>query len=98
LRRIGLQRVWLDVAEQIGVDAFLVVWRLIDADPSCSSDGTTLRVPIRLYRTFLRAQRNQYIRTLAGMDVSPREIKRRLSRQFGESVSLRHIKRIAFAE
>lgn len=95
LRRMGLQRVWVDVAEEIGVDAFLRAWRIIDADPACSSDGTTLRVPLRLYRTFLRFQRNRFIRALADLKHSPRDIKRRLSRQFGESVSLRHIKRIA---
>ncbi len=98
LESIGLKSVWLDVAEEIGVDSFLRVWRIIDADPCCDYGGSTLRVNIPLYRVFLRFQRNQYIRGLAGRKNSPRAIQRRLLRQFGEMVSLRHIKRIAAEE
>lgn len=98
LESIGLKSVWLDVAEEIGVDSFLRVWRIIDADPCCDYGGSTLRVNIPLYRVFLRFQRNQYIRDLAARKNSPRAIQRRLLRQFGEMVSLRHIKRIAAEE
>lgn len=97
LRRIGLQRVWIDIAEQIGVDAFLVVWRNIDADPACSLDRSSLRVTIRVYRTYLRFQRNRYIEELSRIGLSDDEIHRRLSKQFGETISLRHIKRITAA-
>jgi hypothetical protein len=98
LRRIGLQSVWLDVAEEIGVDAFMRIWRIIDAAPECAYNDTALRVPIRMYRVFLRFQRNQYIRELAGSGLSFSAIKRRVARQLGEQVSIRHIKRIAASE
>lgn len=98
LRRIGLQSVWLDVAEEIGVDAFMRIWRIIDAAPECAYNDTALRVPIRMYRVFLRFQRNQYIRELSGAGLSFSAIKRRVARQLGEQVSIRHIKRIAASE
>lgn len=95
LHKMGLQRVWLDVAEAIGADAFLTMWRIIDADPSSQHNDTSLRLSLRVYRSYLRFQRNRYIEALAAQGVSPQEIKRRLQRQLCESVSLRHITRIA---
>lgn len=93
LRRIGLQRVWIEVAQRIGVDAFLEVWRVLDADPS-SYTGGRLVVPLRLYRSYLRFQRNRYIEALSARGLSPREIQRRVQQQLCESVSLRNIHRI----
>ena len=95
LRAMGLQRSWIRVAEEIGVDALLAAWRILDADPSSSYDGTTLRVPLRSYKTFLKYQRNRYVEDLARRGLPPDEIRRRLLRQLGESVSIRHIKRLA---
>lgn len=95
LRKMGLQRVWLDVAEAIGADAFLAMWRIIDADPATQHNDTSLRLSLRVYRSYLRFQRNRYIEALATQGVPPLEIKRRLERQLCETVSLRHITRIA---
>lgn len=92
---MGLQRSWIRVAEEIGVDALLAAWRILDADPSSSYDGTTLRVPLRSYKTYLKYQRNRYVEDLARRGLPPDEIRRRLLRQLGESVSIRHIKRLA---
>ena len=94
LRAMGLQRAWISAAESVGVDAVLTVWRILDADPSSSYDGTTLRVPLRAWRTYLRYQRNRYIETLREMGQSPHEIQRRLMKQLGERVSISHIKRL----
>lgn len=95
LRIMGLQRPWLLVAEEIGVDAMLAAWRILDADPSSSYDGTTLRVPLRSWRTYLRYQRNRYIDSLRNHGLAPQEIQKRLQRQLGERVSISHIKRLA---
>jgi hypothetical protein len=95
LQRMGLQRPWIEGAEALGVDAILTLWRILDADPSSSYDGTTLRVPLRAWRTYLRFQRNRYIEDLHRRKVAPDEIQRRLLRQLGEKVSISHIKRIA---
>ena len=97
LRRMGLQRVWINVAAEIGVDAFLAAWRVLDADPATQHTDTSLRVSMRVYRSYLRYQRNRYIEALAAQGVSPPEIRKRLDRQLREQVSLRHISRIAGA-
>jgi hypothetical protein len=91
---MGLPRVWLRVAEAIGIDAFLATWRILDADPSTWHNETILRVRLRPYRSYLRYQRNRYIEALTAQGLKPEEIQRRLQRQLGESVSHRHITRL----
>lgn len=95
LRHMGLSRAWLQVAEAIGVDAFLTMWRILDADPACWHNDSILRVRLRPYRSYLRYQRNRYIEALVIKGLKPDEIKRRLRQQLGESVSHRHITRLA---
>lgn len=94
LRRMGLPRVWLRVAETIGTDAFLATWRILDADPSTWHNETILRIRLRPYRSYLRYQRNRYIEALTAQGLKPDEIQRRLQRQLGETVSHRHITRL----
>ncbi len=94
LRACGLQLGWIRVAEEIGVDATLTAWRILDADPASSIDGTTLRVPLRAWRTYLRYQRNRYITTLRDAGLSPHQVHRRLIQQLGERLSISHIRRI----
>lgn len=94
LRRMGLPRVWLRVAEAIGTDAFLATWRILDADPSAWHNETILRIRLRPYRSYLRYQRNRYIEALTAQGLKPDEIQRRLQRQLGETVSHRHITRL----
>lgn len=98
LQRIGLKRVWLDVAEEIGVDAFLAMWRILDADDSSRHKEGFLQIHLKLYRSFLRYQRNRYIEALAGQGYKPVEIQKSLARQLREPVSLRHISRLACVE
>lgn len=98
LQKIGLKRVWLDVAEEIGVDAFLAMWRILDADDSSRHKEGFLQVHLKLYRSFLRYQRNRYIEALSALGYKPVEIQRSLARQLREPVSLRHISRLACAE
>lgn len=94
LEHMGLPRVWLDVAEEIGVDAFLATWRILDAEPSMRHKEGFLQIRLKLYRSFLRYQRNRYIEALAARGMKPAEIQRELSRQLCESVSIRHISRL----
>ncbi|MBI3140988.1 MAG: hypothetical protein HYZ19_03890 [Rhodocyclales bacterium] len=97
LRRMGLQRVWIDVAEAIGIDAFLTMWRVLDADPMSWHNDTILRLRLRPYHSYLRFQRNRYIEALAAQGLRPDEIQVRLQRQLCESVSVRHIQRLVAA-
>lgn len=95
LRAIGVLPEWVRAAEEVGVDAVLTIWRIMDASPSAlAHGGASLRVSLPLYRTFLRYQRNRYIETLRDGGLSPHQIRTRLQRQFGERLSLSHIRRI----
>ena len=94
LQQMGLQRVWLDVAAEIGVDALLKLWRILDADQGSIGDDGRLLVPLRSYSTFLRFQRNRYIETLNALGKSPREIRDLLKSQLCEMISIRHISRL----
>jgi len=94
LRQMGLQRVWLDGAEAIGVDNLLKLWRIIDSDSASIGDNGRLIPPICRYSTFLRYQRNRYIETLDGLGLSPSEIREKLSNQLCEEISLGHIYKI----
>jgi len=93
-RQMGLQRVWLEVTEEIGVDAMLKMWRILDRDQSSIGDDGRLLMPIRSYSTFLRYQRNRYIESLNSMGMKPRDIQEKLNAQLCEKISLRHISRL----
>jgi hypothetical protein len=98
---MGLQREWLDVADAIGVDDFLKVWRILDASSSAHSrkgeDGR-LMIPIRCYSAFLRYQRNRYVESLDAMGMKPPEIQQKLKDQLCEHISIRHISRLVQPE
>ncbi len=98
LREMGLQRVWLEVAEKIGVDAFLSVWRILDADQTSIDNYGRLMVPIRAYSTYLRYQRNRYVEALNAMGYTPPEIRQKLKAQLCEEISIRHISRLVQPE
>lgn len=94
LRQMGLQRMWLDVAEEIGVDAFLKIWRILDQDKSSIGDDGRLLVPLRSYRTYLRYQRNRYIEALFNKGLKPSEIQIKLRDQLCETITISHISKI----
>jgi hypothetical protein len=94
LQEMGLQRVWLDVAEVIGVDNVIKLWRIIDSNCGGVGDDGRLLVPMRNYGTFLRYQRNRYIQTLTDLGFTAAAIKERLEKQLSEKLSVRHITRV----
>jgi len=91
---MGMPRTWLQVAEAIGVDAFLQMWRILDADESLHEDNM-VQAHLRPYRSYLRFQRNRYIETLAALRVPTSTIRDMLKRQLGEEISERHIFNLA---
>lgn len=91
---MGLPRLWLRVAETIGVEAFLAAWRVLDADPANHSERGDLELRLRPFRSYLRYQRNRYIEALASSSLSVKEIQVRIQRELGEQISQRHISRI----
>lgn len=94
LSAMGMPRTWLLVAEAIGIDAFLAMWRILDADESLHEDNM-VKAHLRPYRSYLRFQRNRYIETLAALKVPCAMIRDMLKRQLGEEISERHIFNLA---
>jgi hypothetical protein len=96
LRRMGMQHYWVEVAEAVGVDAFLAMWRIIDRQKSLQLDpaGSGSLVHLRSYDSYLRFQRNRWIECLAEAGVPTKEIRRRVAEQIGENLTERHIYRL----
>lgn len=98
LRRIGLPRMWLIVAETIGFDAFLDVWRRLTEAGDTSGYGREtggLKMPsLRSYDAYLRYQRNRYIEALAARGMTPAQVQRAVSRNLREPLDEKHVFKI----
>lgn len=89
---MGLPAIWLDVAREIGVEAFLRMWALLDAEQSLWSDNASmLEMSLRRFASWRRYQRNRYVETLAAVGLSPRLIRERVHVELGEELTQRHI-------
>lgn len=96
LADMGLPQVWLDVAHDLGYEAFMRMWRRLDAAVELRSDTESMiEVQLRRYSSFQRYQRNRFIEALADAGLSDREIRDRVSRVIGENLSASHIRRLA---
>jgi hypothetical protein len=82
LRRMSLPRVWLRVAEAIGYETFMDLWRVLCSDESVQNDRQRVRVP--LFSKYTRYQRNQVIRRLHEEGQTPNAIRRYIARATGE--------------
>lgn len=95
LQALGLHATWQKVAAEIGVDAFLAMWRIVDQEQQWHHPKGTLEIPLRHYSSYLRFQRNQFIRALSMAGMTEKEIHYRLLTALGEKLDPTHIKRIA---
>jgi len=96
LREMGLSQRWLEVAETIGIEAFLKMWAILDRDNLQSpSERECVRVWIPQMRRYFRFQRNKLIHALSSDGVSKYEIQKIIASELGERISIRHIDRIA---
>lgn len=91
---MGLSPMWLQVIATIGVDAFLALWRVLDAHPPHWHDSGRLRVEIRRYSAYLRFQRNRYVEQLHAAHAPLPEIRRMVDLAFGEKLTEVHLSRI----
>lgn len=97
LKEIGLGSKWLKIAEAIGFDAFMAMWRILDSNDIGNSVHSSERVRmwIPAFRRYLRYQRNRYISALAlEPGITPHEVQKKIQKLLGESLSFAHIKRI----
>ena len=96
LADMGLPQVWLDVSREIGYDAFMRMWRVLDSAVELRSDAESMiLVQMRRYASFQRFQRNRFIESLVAMGFSGGEIRDRVKNEIGEQLSLSHIHRMA---
>jgi hypothetical protein len=95
LQAFGLGQRWVRIAEAIGAEAFLRMWRILDEEnlaAPAGRDQARIRVPMLI--SYLRFRRNQRVRELAAEDLSAKEIRQALLREGCEPVSVRHINRL----
>lgn len=91
LREMGVGYAWLRVADRIGVDAFLEMWRTLDEERAAAGRR---EVYIPNFTTYTNYQRNRFIQAMAAAGCDAREIRRRLQAELNESLTVRHILRV----
>lgn len=91
---MGVARAHLCVAEAIGYDNFITMWRIYDEEPSYRSMSGMLEIPMRAFRSYLRFQRNRIIESLSNEGCTVRDIQQRLQGLFRESITRHHIRAI----
>lgn len=94
LRKMGMHHTWQKVAAEIGMDAFLAMWRILDAEEQFQHEKSGLEINLRRYRSYTKFQRNEYIRQLADHGLQPREINEKLQAALSESLNPSHISNI----
>lgn len=95
LADMGLPKVWLEIAHDLGYEAFMRMWRRLDAAVELRSEAESMiEVQLRRYSSFQRYQRNRFIEALADMGLTGRQIRERVSADIGENLSISHIRRI----
>lgn len=94
LEKIGLPAVWLRIAERVGFDTWLDLWRTLSEDESVRHDGGARLPKIRCFSAYSRYQRNRYIKALAAQGMPPKEIQTSLRKNLGEHLDLSNIIRM----
>ena len=96
LETMRLGPLWLQLANTIGYDAFLVAWSILDGNnykvpPKLRSQN---RVRIPRFSMFMRYQRNRLILSLADEQKTPSEIQLIIKKKLREEITTIHISRI----
>lgn len=94
LRAMGLSKMWLRIADTIGYDSFIAMWKVFDDEPSARTDVGNLEVKLRPFHHYLRYQRNRYVESLAAVGMTWGEIQKKVRDELCEKVSRRHITRL----
>ncbi|AXF84310.1 hypothetical protein DTO96_100004 [Ephemeroptericola cinctiostellae] len=86
LRDIGIHHTWQKVADAIGFDNFLVMWRILDAEESLHNERKGLAFTLRRYRSYQRYQRDRLIAALEKKGLTRLQIKKRIAEGLCEKV------------
>ena len=99
-QEMGLPKVWIRVATEIGYENFLKFWRILDTAAELrevrrSDNESMIEVQLRRYTSYKRYQRNRFIETLHATGLSPAAIQEAVKRQLGEKLDKSHIRKLA---
>lgn len=84
LEIMGLPRIFIDVAEAIGFEAFMAMWKIFDGDPSLREQGpSAMRIVMRPFGAWERYERNRYVEHLFASGLTDAEVMQRLETQLG---------------
>jgi len=92
LRGLRLSAAWLGVAELIGFDQFVAVWRLLTSSEAWMDERNRISLPS--FRQYMRLQRNLMIKSMLADGFSSAEIRARVKSALGEDVGLSHLHKI----
>ncbi|WP_271008674.1 hypothetical protein [Paucibacter sp. B51] len=96
LAAIGLSAVWLETAERLGYDRFMLLWRHLSADRAVLTDDGQVLLQLRDFSWYERLQRDLYIRRLASVGMTPTEILQQLREQLGDmATTYKAVKKVA---
>ncbi|WP_311434937.1 hypothetical protein [Herbaspirillum huttiense] len=98
LYTMGMQGYWLVVADYLGMDKFLGMWRLLDSIEASIPKGKrsgAMALMLRPYANFERFQKNRYVATLVADGHSPKEIQAIVKRDLKENMTISNIGRLA---
>lgn len=82
------------MAEILGYDAFVAMWRHLSANPALRNDDNQIDIRLRSIRSYDVYQRNRYIETLSAAGLTLPEIRSMVQSRLGEKLSHRHILRL----
>lgn len=94
LAQIGLPAAMMALAEHLGFDAFMDVWRLLSSRPELRNDSNQIELCVRPIHRWETYQRNRYIETLVKAGVKPSELRQHLQEKLGESIGERQALRL----
>lgn len=88
--------VWLEVANAIGYENFMTMWRILDRSLQLRSESESM-IEVKLSRLarYHRFQRNRFIEFLVRAGYNDKAIREMVEAQLGETLSLSHIFRLA---
>lgn len=97
---MGLPAIWIRIAEAIGYDNFLQMWRILETAAELreirrSENESMIEVQLRRYTSFQRYQRNRWIETLAANGLPNAVIQQAVKQRLGEKLDRSHIRRLA---
>ncbi|MDP2369371.1 hypothetical protein [Rhodoferax sp.] len=100
LADMGLPAIWIRIAEAIGYDHFLEMWRILDTAAELreirrSENESMIEVQLRRYSSFRRFQRNRWVEELARNHLPPAVIQKAVKDRLGEKLDRSHIRKLA---